>query len=366
MSERTTILALPLIQASQAQKHITHNEAIRTLDALVQPVVQDRNRTEPPAAPSDGDRHIVAAGATGAWLAKDGNIAVRQGNAWAFISPSDGWQCFDLDAGSAVTFVAGNWGPAGGTSTQLGLNTVADDTNRLAVSADATLLTHDGAGHQLKVNKADTADTNSLLFQTNWSGRAEMGCAGEDAFSVKVSPDGTAWQTAFAIDPATALMSGAAIQSDASDIGAAKLARADLTFGPGNALAPVSMDAGQPAGGLIERGTTADGTFVKFADGTMICHHILTLSHTAADTLTGQWTFPAAFDGGTSDVVQASVDGASAAALSVSVRELGATLTTMSGSGQTEVTQILSAASAGAFDAADTLDVRVTAIGRWA
>lgn len=31
MSEKTTNLALPLIQPTQAQKHVTHNEAIELL-----------------------------------------------------------------------------------------------------------------------------------------------------------------------------------------------------------------------------------------------------------------------------------------------------------------------------------------------
>ncbi len=84
---------------------------------------------------------------------------------------------------------------------QLGLGTSADAQNPLAVAGPATLLTHDGAGHQVKVNKAAPGDTASLLFQTNWSGRAEMGTAGTDAFSIKVSPDGSNWSTALTARP---------------------------------------------------------------------------------------------------------------------------------------------------------------------
>ena len=35
MSDITTHLLLPYILASQAQKHVTHNEALRLLDAMV-------------------------------------------------------------------------------------------------------------------------------------------------------------------------------------------------------------------------------------------------------------------------------------------------------------------------------------------
>ncbi|MGB3690087.1 MAG: DUF2793 domain-containing protein [Jannaschia helgolandensis] len=217
MSENTTILSLPLIQGGQAQKHITHNEAIRRLDTLVQPVVADVVRTAPPTTPNEGDRHIVAIGATGDWAGQDGSIAVRQGDAWAFISPRQGWRVHVIALGADIVFDGTTWGtPEIGL---LGINAAADTTNRLAVASDATLLTHDAAGdHQLKINKATTGDSGSLLFQTGYSGRAEMGCAGEDGFSIKVSADGTTFANAMTVDPASgrvAFPSGAAVPTRA-------------------------------------------------------------------------------------------------------------------------------------------------------
>ncbi len=208
MPDNTSILSLPLIQGGQAQKHITHNEAIRILDALVQPVVADMDLSAPPAAPGEGDRHIVAPGATGAWEGQDGAIAVRQDNAWAFFAPAQGWRTYVIALGADAIFDGQVWATrADAPQSTLGLNTAADATNRLSVSAAATLLTHEGAGHQLKINKAAPADTASLLFQTEFSGRAEMGLAGDDAFSVKVSADGAVWNTALRLDPATGVAS---------------------------------------------------------------------------------------------------------------------------------------------------------------
>lgn len=83
-----------------------------------------------------------------------------------------------------------------------GINASADNTNRRSISSDAVLLNHAGAGHQVKVNKATVADTASLLFQSNWSGRAEMGLAGTDNFAVKVSADGPTWSTALSVEAA--------------------------------------------------------------------------------------------------------------------------------------------------------------------
>ena len=87
----STHLKLPYIVANQAQKHVTHNEAVRLLDALVQMSVKSRTQTAPPGSPADGDRYIVAAGATGAWATWDLNIAYYVDGAWMKLIPQTGW-----------------------------------------------------------------------------------------------------------------------------------------------------------------------------------------------------------------------------------------------------------------------------------
>jgi hypothetical protein len=85
----------------------------------------------------------------------------------------------------------------------VGINATADTTNRLAIAAAASLFNHAGNGHQQKINKAAAGDTASVLYQTGFSGRAEMGTAGDDDFHFKVSPDGSAWTEAMVIDKDT-------------------------------------------------------------------------------------------------------------------------------------------------------------------
>lgn len=85
-------------------------------------------------------------------------------------------------------------------------NATADATTRLAVAAEASLLSHEGADHRLKINKAGPAQTASLLFQNGFSGRAEIGLAGDDRLRVKVSADGTGWADAIVIDEASGLV----------------------------------------------------------------------------------------------------------------------------------------------------------------
>jgi uncharacterized protein DUF2793 len=208
MTDTSLILGLPYIQPSQAQRHVTHNEALRVLDALVQLSVEAVDQSSPPSNAEAGDRYVVAAPGLGAWAGRSTEIAVYDGLAWTFIAPQEGWQAYVRATGGQVTFDGTAWQAQGADAADtLGINAVADTTNRLTVSSDAVLLNHEGAGHQVKVNKATDTDTASLLFQTGFSGRAEMGIAGNDDFSIKVSADGGTWTEALRINAASGAVS---------------------------------------------------------------------------------------------------------------------------------------------------------------
>jgi hypothetical protein len=209
MSQTSPILSLPYIQPAQAQKHVTHNEALRILDAVTQLSVISTTLTAPPAQSAPGDRYIVGDPATQGWAGQEQNVADWVDSTWQFFAPSLGWRADIAGTGEEVRFDGTVWQPTSGTVNlqnipAVGVNTTADNTNKLAVAAQATLLNHDGAGHQLKLNKAGTGDTASLLFQTDFSGRAEMGTAGSDDFAIKVSADGSTFRTGMRIEASTA------------------------------------------------------------------------------------------------------------------------------------------------------------------
>ena len=354
MSDTTTHLGLPYLLAAQAQKHITHNEALRLLDAVVQLSVLDRTRTAPTASPADGNRHLVASGATGLWAGWDLNIAFWVDGAWIRLVPRTGWLVWvaaeglflvwtgaawevvgeprdvsdavfslvnDADSTKKATFslagisagttrsytlpntsselaiLAGtqtftgnktfsgtltasgtvtvssasasigtatttatygmgtgatttgvtktvNLGTggasgsttvvnigsatagAGGTTvvntptvtfanavTQVGMpqanltaqllglgGATADSYNRLSVNTPAVLLNNAGAGIEATVNKAAAGNDAAFAFKTGFSARALIGLLGNDDFSFKVSPDGSAFFDAIRID----------------------------------------------------------------------------------------------------------------------------------------------------------------------
>ena len=206
MPDQTENLALPHILPAQAQKHVTHNEAIRMLDALVHIELKSMGENTPPSSPAPGERHAVGSAPVDDWMGQSGKIAAWQDGAWAFLTPQPGWLARHAGNAKLVVFDGNGWIDAVTAPVELhnmtgvGVGTGADAINRLAVAAPATLLTHEGAGHQLKINKNTATDTASVLFQTGWSGRAEFGLAGDDDWRVKVSADGTSWHEALVAD----------------------------------------------------------------------------------------------------------------------------------------------------------------------
>lgn len=201
--EQTTNLKMPFIMPSQAQKHVTHNEALQALDVVVQLSALDRHLAAPPASPAEGDRYIVAAAATGGWAGKSGQVAAWQDGAWAFHVPIRGWLAWIADEQRILAHDGSGWIDAMALgvnpAAMVGVNTTADTTNRLSVKSQAVLFDNLGGAQQVKINKAAAGDNASLLFQTGYSGRAEFGLAGDDDWHLKVSPDGGAWTEALKI-----------------------------------------------------------------------------------------------------------------------------------------------------------------------
>jgi hypothetical protein len=333
----TTHLALPLMEAAQAQKHVTHNEA---LDGLVQLSVKSRVLATPPATPADGDRYLLPASATGIWVGHAGQLAISLAGAWRYTTATEGWTIWVDDEDVQLVFNGAAWvantsggaGTPGGTSGQiqfnnagalggvtmsgdvtlntstgaavisngavsnvktalmpantikgnssaasasssdlsagqvnamlptftssgasaakglvpappstagstrflredaswselqnlpsLGVNTTADATNKLSVNSSALLFNHAGNGVQVKLNKNLPTDTASFLFQTGFSGCAEIGTTGDNDFHFKVSGNGSTFSESIIITGNSGLVTmknGLAFDPVASD-----------------------------------------------------------------------------------------------------------------------------------------------------
>lgn len=344
--DETANLKLPYILAAQSQKHVTHNEALRALDVIVQLAVADKDLGAPPGSPTEGSRYIVAASPSGAWAGHTNHVAAWQDGAWAFYVPVAGWLAWVDDESESYLFSGGGWIPApGGSGASIvpkgawsavttyvtgdlvehdgsaflsniddnldnepdavtpgstsewtyfsvssggggggsvnptplvGVNATADTTNRLSVASPASLFDHEGAGHQLKINKDAPGDTASVLFQTGYSGRAEFGLAGDDDFHVKVSADGSAWQEALVIS-----RSSGGVRAKAAQVSVASAATCDI----GAAGAQRVLITGTTT--ITSFGTIANELrFVTFAGALTLTHHATSLILPGAANIT--------------------------------------------------------------------------------
>jgi len=108
---------MPEIAEAQAAKYLTHNEDLRILDATVQCVAISNAVSTPPGSPSDGDRYIVGAGATGVWSGHEDDLAYWRSSSWTFMVPSEGWHCYllNLDSWYVYQSVSTGWVPTFGS-----------------------------------------------------------------------------------------------------------------------------------------------------------------------------------------------------------------------------------------------------------
>lgn len=110
-SSDTMRLGMPLLQPSQAQKHVTVNEALMRLDGLVNLVLQSTSTSLPPDLALDGQCWAVPFGGQDAWAGQDGKIAIGSNGGWVFVAPGRGMQAFVADRGCQAVHDGSSWVP---------------------------------------------------------------------------------------------------------------------------------------------------------------------------------------------------------------------------------------------------------------
>ncbi len=183
--DQSTNLSMPYIMASQAQKHVTHNEAIRILDALVQISIIDKDLSTPPASPSEGACYIPATGATGEWAGNEGKIAAYQDGAWMFYAPSTGFLAFIADESLVYIYNGTNWAPysdgkIGGSTTVLNAGTNGSET-RFELAEEEITLAGQSTDSTIVIPDRAIAFAISTLTTQTITGAASYDCgiAGE-------------------------------------------------------------------------------------------------------------------------------------------------------------------------------------------
>lgn len=100
---------LPLLQSGQAQKELTHNEALALIDMLLHPCAQSATLTAPPVGAAIGQCWIVASTATAEWSGHDDEIACLTSGGWRFVAPRAGTRVSTADDGVTRVFDGSAW-----------------------------------------------------------------------------------------------------------------------------------------------------------------------------------------------------------------------------------------------------------------
>ncbi|MBB5716594.1 DUF2793 domain-containing protein [Sphingomonas aerophila] len=119
MSNVTARLGLPMLEAGQAQKELTHNEALATIDLAVWSSVEGAERNDPPAEPTAGKCWLVGSAPTGAWSGMTDAIAGWTAGGWRFILPVDGMSVWDSGRKLTWRWSGAAWKPGEVTGTRL-------------------------------------------------------------------------------------------------------------------------------------------------------------------------------------------------------------------------------------------------------
>ena len=218
--DRTTNLALSLMQPNQAAKHITVNEGLVALDRAAQLRLRSLDRSDPPIAAerTAGDTFATSDSPTGAWAGNPHSLAIDLGTQWRFIALQPGFHGVDLSNSAVVVWTGAAWAVAGSdafpdTVPELGIGTPPASGQALTVQGAGTLLTHAGTDVRQTLNRASADDVCSVLFQTGFSAGAEIGLVGDGRATLRTFDAGGAATEHCAAEPGIAGLQSANFRS---------------------------------------------------------------------------------------------------------------------------------------------------------
>ncbi|MGC3938613.1 DUF2793 domain-containing protein [Roseobacter sp. EG26] len=216
MADTSSCLSLPFIQPNQAQKHVTHNEALRILDILTQLGVQADDQPVPPATPAEGDRYIVGDSGTGDWAGHDGDIALFENGVWQFFTPKPGWRAYVIGRDSLIVHDGTDWIDLDSAELQeieaFGLGMISLPSSPFSAKLNAALWTalyrDDGGNGSMisTLNKEASGDDAGFILQQDFETRGLFGLFGSDNIRLATSADGTSFHDGLIVDAGTGVV----------------------------------------------------------------------------------------------------------------------------------------------------------------
>lgn len=102
-------LGLPLLVPGQAQKELFHNEALQSLEMMVQPIVEGLPMNDPPTAPYLGKMYLVGPAPTAEFGGHRDAIACWTEGGWRFREAFEGLEITTGPSGARARFCSGEW-----------------------------------------------------------------------------------------------------------------------------------------------------------------------------------------------------------------------------------------------------------------
>lgn len=91
---------------------------------------------DPPGSPSEGDRYIIIATATGDWAGHENDVTEYIDSAWVFFTPNEGFACRVEDIDTQKVFNGAAWVTFGSTVNHANLTNVTPDQHHTAPTYD--------------------------------------------------------------------------------------------------------------------------------------------------------------------------------------------------------------------------------------
>jgi Protein of unknown function (DUF2793) len=126
---------LPFLAVAQAQKELTHNEALARIDALLHPAVEQQRAAPPSPTNADiGKCWLIAAGATEEWAGKSGQLATWIDGGWRYLIPVDAMRIRLKSNATDLIWSGSGWITAPIIANPIG-GSVVDVESRAAIAA---------------------------------------------------------------------------------------------------------------------------------------------------------------------------------------------------------------------------------------
>ena len=188
----STNLALPFLTLGQAQKHVTVNESLLRLDAVVQLAVVSATTSAQPGAPAEGQVYILPPGKTGADWGAMANYALAyyRDGVWEQINAREGFLAFVKDSDLLQYYSGSAWINAGrerlSANRTYYVRTDGNDANTgLANTAGGALLTIQKAVDVACALDAGTFDVTVQVGSGTYTGAVVLkACVGSGVFKL--------------------------------------------------------------------------------------------------------------------------------------------------------------------------------------